>query len=1198
MFKEIFRFELTYNFKRIAWWVFFVLLFIISFDHTVVTDPNHVKLFAHGQVFHNSPISIARVLASLSGLGLLFTVTLVATSVIRDFENHTHEFFFSSPVGKFGYLGGRFFGGLVSNLFLFVAPCLGIVFGCLSIDDSFSGPFYLKAYLYSIFVFVIPNLFLIGTVFFSLAALSRNMIATFVAGCVFIPAYLFVLGDSTQGTQIFIALFDPIGLGALESVTRYWSIAQKNSEMLPVGEIILYNRLIWFFVASAVWAFTYHRFRLTSNPESSRKKNTVEDNDVVKPVHFSQKPRIYLRTFSWLLDCKNSLIMSFAESRRLIFHPAFLILAGMAMLQAYRNFVANAGPNGSNVYPLTWWFIDNGSKDLYGYMIPITVFFTGVIVWKERDLRCHEIYGVLPLPNWAYYFSKLLTIWTVQLYFVFVTMLTGICAQAIVFGYTHFELDLYFKVMIGIDLTKYFMMAVLALLVQIVAGNKYLGYFIAAGLFFFIELQTFDSSALFRYGTFPEYAYSNINGFGNYAMPLVWYKIYWGAFSIVLMAAGDLLWPRGSETGIRHRWNLAKQRFSRVHKISVILACGVFIASGGWIVYNTRIENKFITRADLLERAGNYEMMYKRFEEMIQPDIGHVQVNADIYPAERTLKIKGFYTLKNNSQNLMDSIFVNLSSEKGTKILRMTAGENSKRVLSDAEYGVYIFKLDKPLAPQDTARLEFELVCESKGFPENDPNDDLLENGTFIDNFPFRPEHSYFPYIGYNMFAEIRGKYERSQYGLPEINGLPRNDDRDAVNRKIADLVTFDAIVSTSSDQTAIATGFLDTSWSVNGRNYYHFSVRTPMNNCFVITSGRYDVKKDRYKDVDIEVFFDADHAYNIDRMITGVKRALDYCTANFSPYPYPSLKIVEIPDYNSGGGTARSQPTVFTWRENGGFISNLEDSNAIDVVFNTTTHEMAHQWWGHIVRGAPVQGAGVMAETMAQWVRIMCMERELGKAKTNRFRLQEMDDYLSRRSRETDFEATMKNAGLQTYLNYDKGTIVMYALGNFLGEDRVNAALRRLVEKFGFKGAPFVTTSDLIKEFRDVTPDSLQYIITDLFERIIIYDNKTKEVTYEILPNGKYKVHLVIEVKKFEADGKGNETMAALNDYMDIGVFGKDEKELYLRKHRIDRSPLTVDIIVDEMPEKAGIDPHVILIDRDSENNMKICESLEGKNL
>ena len=279
--------------------------------------------------------------------------------------------------------------------------------------------------------------------------------------------------------------------------------------------------------------------------------------------------------------------------------------------------------------------------------------------------------------------------------------------------------------------------------------------------------------------------------------------------------------------------------------------------------------------------------------------------------------------------------------------------------------------------------------------------------------------------------------------------------------------------------------------------------------NVVVILSGKYEVKRDRHKNLAIEIYYDKKHPYNLDRMIAGVKSAFDYCTKNFGLYPYKTVKIVEVPDYGIIGGSARSQPTVFTWTENGGFISNLEDSTAIDVVFNTTTHEMAHQWWGHIVKAAEAEGAAVLAETMAQWVRVMCMQQMYGVEKTHRFRQDEMDDYLSSRARQQDDEPPLMRSTTQAYLNYDKGTLIMYALQDYIGETRVNAALRKLVNQFGFKEAPYPTTVDLLAALREVTPDSLQFVITDLFETITLYDNKVEEAKCTTLANGKFQVRL-----------------------------------------------------------------------------------------
>lgn len=63
-----------------------------------------------------------------------------------------------------------------------------------------------------------------------------------------------------------------------------------------------------------------------------------------------------------------------------------------------------------------------------------------------------------------------------------------------------------------------------------------------------------------------------------------------------------------------------------------------------------------------------------------------------------------------------------------------------------------------------------------------------------------------------------------------------------------------------------------------------------------------------------------------------------------------------------------------------------------------------------------------------------------------------------------------------------------------------------------------------------------------------------------------------------------------ALSDYIDIGVFtGKkdEEKPLYLRKEKITQANQTFEIVVDQMPTRAGIDPYNKLIDRIPDGNI-----------
>jgi hypothetical protein len=128
------------------------------------------------------------------------------------------------------------------------------------------------------------------------------------------------------------------------------------------------------------------------------------------------------------------------------------------------------------------------------------------------------------------------------------------------------------------------------------------------------------------------------------------------------------------------------------------------------------------------------------------------------------------------------------------------------------------------------------------------------------------------------------------------------------------------------------------------------------------------------------------------------------------------------------------------------------------------------------------------------------------------------------------------------------------------------------------------------VDALRAQTPPELQYYITDAFESIVLYDNKAMSATVTQTPDKKYKVTLTVQARKLKADGNGAESPMTLNDYIDIGVFvGKkdEEKPLYLKKERISQTSQTFEIVVDQMPTRAGIDPYNKLIDRIPDDNM-----------
>ncbi|UOQ66890.1 hypothetical protein [Hymenobacter volaticus] len=184
-----------------------------------------------------------------------------------------------------------------------------------------------------------------------------------------------------------------------------------------------------------------------------------------------------------------------------------------------------------------------------------------------------------------------------------------------------------------------------------------------------------------------------------------------------------------------------------------------------------------------------------------------------------------------------------------------------------------------------------------------------------------------------------------------------------------------------------------------------------------------------------------------------------------------------------------------------------------------------------------------------------------------------------------------------QPYIHYRKGSVVMYALADYIGEAKLNAALKEYVQAVAYQGPPYTNSTEFLGYIKRATPDSLQYLVKDMFENITLYDNRLTAATAQKLPDGRYKVKMTIEARKFYADSLGNERAAQFQDWVPVAVFpesGKDKKPappLALTKRRLHAGTNQLEFIVPKKPAKAGVDPYHELVDRTLEDNTKAVE-------
>jgi ABC-2 type transport system permease protein len=1190
MWKEIFCFEVKYHLKQPVFY-FAAAVFFTAGLLLMSTNAGIVFTGVPGTLNRNAPIVIVEVLTFLSLLGLFVITAFVASSVLRDFEQDTHMFFFSRPVAKFDYLMGRFAGSMTVVLLLILITALSMVAGRFMPwqDAERVGPVALSPYLYGLLLMALPNTLMMGAVFFAVASWSRRLLVTYICVVAFLGLqdYAETLVRNLE-SGFLASLLEPMGLVALDITTRYWTISEYSDALPALTGGLLFNRLLWLGIGFLALVWSYFRF---SYSQAVGRRMRIKQVRQAPPAGEGARPHVGMPRATGRFS-PGSRVLQLVHHTRLeiatIMRSApFIILIIMGLMIVVTTAYIIGEVRGTPTYPVTRLMLRSVVIGMSLFLTITIIFYSGELIWRERALKLAGLNDALPVPNWIYLGSKILTLVSVVAVFMLVGILSTIAVQ-VAKGYFDIEFDLY-AVGFFLATAYFFLVSVLAVFVQVVAKTRFSGYLLAIIIFLMstIGLHRLGfEHRLYRYAGAVDVRYSDMNGYGHLLAPFLWTKLYWSFAAAILVILSVLLWRRGIEAAAKIRLATARQHFYGPIRPLLVTAVIGFVATGSFVFYNTNILNEYLPEGRVEALKADYETKYRRYRDIRQPRITDVYADVDIFPGQRRLEIRGLYRLKNRTSAAIDSLHISIDPK--VTINDLDPGKHHE-VVSDQKLGYYIYELARPILPGRSIELNFDLTVENHGFVNNDPNTNVIRNGTFFNN------GHYFPSLGYDAGAELVDRNKRRKHGLPPVPRMAGVDDlfarRNTYISSDADWINFETTVSTDPDQIAIAPGYLQKEWEEDGRRYFHYRMDTPILNFYSYLSADYSVRRDRWKDVVIEVYYHGSHTYNIDRMIHAVKRSLDYFSTNFGPYQHRQVRIIEFPCYET---FAQSFPNTIPFSEGAGFVFRLDDAD-IDYVFNVTAHEVAHQWWAHQVIGANVQGATLMSEALAEYSALMVMEKEYGPDKMRHMLKYELDGYLRGRGGELVEEMPLMLVEDQKYIHYNKGCMVMYALKDYIGEQNVNRALARYIEHVAFQEPPYTNSIEFLHCLREITPDSLAYIIEDMFETITLFSNRVKTARYTVLDEGRYLVSLEVEARKFRADGRGVETEVPISDWIDIGVFGEEEtngkKEqtvLFREKRHITDSVMNLELVVDRVPVRAGIDPYNRLIDRDSDDNMK----------
>ncbi|MBB6095089.1 ABC-type transport system involved in multi-copper enzyme maturation permease subunit [Povalibacter uvarum] len=1198
MLAEFFRFDLRQQLRSPLLWVAGLLFALFAFG---ATSSDFIQLGgAIGNVNRNAPGVIVNMFINFSLLGLFVVTFFIAQPLLRDFELGTDELFFSSPMKPRAYLAGRVLAGMVAALAIFVLTSGGLFLGAAMpwVDPAKLGPFSLTPHLWSFAVIVIPNLIFMTAMLSLLAVTARNLMSVYLGVIAFFILWLVanVLAQDMQYDAI-ASLLDPFGSRALERTMRYWSAIESNAQLPELTNYLLVNRAVWLAVSAVLLTLTFALFkpqRLRGGKKARAKREKQAEVAAAVPVVVAPAA-LPARSFTVSTTVGQFWRQLRFDTIGVLKSIPFLVLLAFGALNLGGGSVGLDQLFGTAVLPVTSVMLRLIEGSYLFLLILIVGFYAGELVWRERGVKLAELTDTLPVPNWLPILAKIGALTAVVVVFMLLGAVISIIVQ-LLRGYTNLELDLYVRGLFVLS-AQFILMGAAAVVLQVVSNNKVVGYLLYVVVIIMqIAMPPMHlENNLYRFASGPDTPYSDMNGYGHFIAGWAWFQLYWALFTTMLVVVGTAFWVRGVAPSWRGRLNMARNNLRGAPSALLAGLALAFIGVGGWIYYNTSVVNEYLPSDVAFDRLAHYEREYRKLKDVPQPRIVDVKADVDIFPSERRVEIRGHYRLINKTSRPIEELHLLLDPR--VKLIRWRLAD-AAILKEDPLAGYRLLKLRTPLDPGAAADFEFTIARAEHGFTNDglppssgagDMRSVLNYNGTFFNSMGM------FPHFGYNEGAQLIDRNERRKRGLGDVPRMAKLEDEAArkdMGFPDADWINFETTVSTSEDQIALAPGYLQREWTENGRRYFHYKMDQPMLPFFCYLSARWEVKRDEWKGLPIEVYYDAKHPYNIDRMIDGTKKSLDYFTENFSPYQHKQMRILEFPRY---ARFAQSFANTVPYSESIGFIADLRKPENVDYVFYVTAHEVAHQWWAHQVIGAGMQGQGMLTESLSQYSAMMVMEKEYGREKMRKFLKYELDRYLRGRGGELVEELPLMRVEDQPYVHYQKGSLIFYRLRDEIGEENLNRALANFLRDKSFEQPPFTTTNELLDYIRAETPPGKHELLDELFAKIILYDNKVTDAKVTKLADGKYEVTMDVATVKREADGAGRETDLPVDDWMDVGVFARkegdkeeNERVLFLEKQHITADTKRIKVVVDEEPYEVGIDPYNKLIDRIPDDNRK----------
>lgn len=1029
-----------------------------------------------GADLRNGPWAVAYATGFL-GLVSVFAATLLsAPALLRDVEHRSEEIVFSTGVTKAAYLLGRFAGS-----FLVVATALalgvaGLAAGSLLLrpDPAATARLAPLSFLWSFAVLALPGALFSSALLFAVAALARSTAATYAAGAALYVLYWvaailagspIVAGSvpwSAESARL-AALLDPFGLSAFLEATRHWSLADRNARLLALEGTFLANRLLVLAAAGLCLAVAFRRFSFRLAPSGPRGPAGPEEAAVAASAPWRPARTAGPAFLPALVSTARVETAALLRSRPL----AALFLLWVAALGIELSQELRSNELGTARLATTGLLVSQTLEPLGLFGTLVLLFFGAEVSSRERSARVSEVVGATPAPSSAFFLGKLAALAAVVAGIALSAAAVGTVLQ-LATGFGPIDL-LPWLGLAWFGVVPLLLLAVLVLAVHAFLPRRGVGLLVSLAAVLFLHRGALGGPdhLLLRFAAFPEARWSDFHGFGPALPASAWFAGSGVALAALLALCASAAWPRGTDTRLLPRLRALPGGLGRFGRWGALVFLAALALVGGLAFRRTNVVNRYETAAASADWKAAYERAYKATESLPQPSATDLVASVELEPEARRARIAGRLRLANLSGAPIPSVSVALRRDVTVSVLAL-GGRRPSAV--DERFAACRFDLARPMGPGESLDLAFDLSLERSG-PRGDGEEyDLVSNGTYLHGM------SLVPSIGYRASRELVDENERRERGLPPRAASEAELDAPAGTGRM----TFDVTVTTPSDQLPVAPGVLVSSSVGGGRRVTRFRADRPVTAFFSVASARYAVARLRRGGVDVEVYHHPAHARNVARVLEAATAALDYCVSRYGAYPFPQLRIAEVPAAALGAG-GFALPGVVYLSEERGFLIDADAPGRIDLLAKRVAHEVSHQWWGHQLSPAPGPGAAALVETLARHTELRVLSALRGPEALPPVLERERDRYLEGRT--GGDEVPLVAVRDQAYLYYSKGALAMAALVDLAGAEAVDGALRGFLESTRASGsAP--TARGLLDALLRATPPGHRPLVEEWWTR------------------------------------------------------------------------------------------------------------------